>query len=678
MIVGLSGGFDTSWQLEYDLPYCFLHDAAAVLLHDGEMVAAVELERLNRIKHTNRSAIPAVRACLEACGATIDDVEGFAFYATEDVINEILYTYQTWAGAGCELIQIRPLLQRLLKEEFGRVIDPACFHFVDHHMCHALGAYLHSGFTDCLTITIDGAGEGNAGLVLRARNGAFEQLRSVPASNSLGYLYRDVIRFLGYEMFEEYKVMGLAPYGDPARFRDFFKTLYELRPEGEFRIHLSRIPTLHSILTPRRRDDPFTTLHKDIAASLQEALEIMALHMIRHYRESTGETRLCLSGGVAHNSTLNGKILLSGIFDEVFVHPASHDAGGALGAALHTHRVLRPDLRPPTLSHLFLGRDIEAGGPVRATIDRWAPLVKVEHVKDVCAAAAQLLADGKVIGWVQGRSEFGPRALGNRSILADPRPAANMARINKMIKKREGYRPFAPSVLEQHAGEYFEMPRHTTALPYMTYVVPVRPDKRALLGGVTHVDGSARVQTVTREQNERYYRLIEAFAERTGVPVLLNTSFNNNAEPIVDTIDDAIACYLTTGLDALVVGDCVVSRAQQDLSAYEGMAVSIPETVAIREVDVCVEKGRRERQVEIFVRGKHGRRRNLSEVMLKALRESNSERTVGQLADAIGIDAAQRGALLDDLRELWANRLVAIGPILKQRKQQCDHVDCEG
>jgi carbamoyltransferase len=246
-----------------------------------------------------------------------------------------------------------------------------------------------------------------------------------------------------------------------------------------------------------------------------------------------------------------------------------------------------------------------------------------------------------------------------------------------MIKKREGYRPFAPSVLEQHAGEYFEMPRHTTALPYMTYVVPVRPDKRALLGGVTHVDGSARVQTVTREQNERYYRLIEAFAERTGVPVLLNTSFNNNAEPIVDTIDDAIACYLTTGLDALVVGDCVVSRAQQDLSAYEGMAVSIPETVAIREVDVCVEKGRRERQVEIFVRGKHGRRRNLSEVMLKALRESNSERTVGQLADAIGIDAAQRGALLDDLRELWANRLVAIGPVLNS-VQQCDHVDCKG
>jgi carbamoyltransferase len=663
MIVGLSGGFDSTWRLEYDLSYDFLHDAAAVLLHDGRMVAAVEQERLNRIKHTNRCALPAVRACLDAHGATIGDVDGFAFYATEDAANQVLYAYHTRMGVGRDRIEIRPLLQRLFAEEFGCAIDPARFHFADHHMCHALGAYVHSGFRDCLAVTIDGAGEGNAGLALRVRDGAFEQIRSVPASNSLGYLYREVIRFLGYDMFEEYKVMGLAPYGDPARYREFFRNFYELLPDGEFLVHLPRVAMLHSILAPRRDDEPFTTLHKDIAAALQEALEIVVFHMLRHFRDFTGETRLCLSGGVAHNSTLNGKILLSGLFDEVFVHPASHDAGGALGAALHAHRALQPDVRPATLGHLFVGRDIGSDESAHAALERWAPLATVERVEDACAAAARLLADGKVIGWVQGRSEFGPRALGNRSILADPRPAGNMARINRMIKKREGYRPFAPSVLEQHAGEYFEMPRHTMALPYMTYVVPVRADKRALLGAVTHVDGSARVQTVTREQNERYYRLIEAFGARTGVPVLLNTSFNNNAEPIVDTIDEAMACYLTTGLDELVVGACVVSRAEGGVSAYERMAVCLPETVAIQDVDACVGRGRRERHAEILVRASHGRRRRVSETARRVLLDARPDRTIGGLADAAGIGAAERVALIDELRELWANRLVSIGPV---------------
>jgi carbamoyltransferase len=662
MIIGMSGGFDDTWRLDYDLSYDFLHDAAAVLLEGGRMVAAVEQERLNRIKHTNRCAMPAVRACLEAHGATIADVDAFAFYATEEAANEVLYAYHA-RGVGRERIDIRSLLRRLLEEEFGTPIDPARLHFADHHMCHALGAYAHSGFRDCLAVTIDGAGEGNAGLALRVRDGAFEPIRSVPVSNSLGYLYREVIRFLGYDMFEEYKVMGLAPYGDPARYREFFKNFYELHPDGEFVIHLTRVAMLHAILAPRRDDEPFTDLHKDIAAALQETLEIVAFHMLRHLRRSTGETRLCLSGGVAHNSTLNGKIALSGLFDEVFVHPASHDAGGAVGAALHAHRTLQPEVRPAMLDHLFVGKGIGTDAAAHAALQCWAPLVAITRVDDPCAAAAHFLADGKVIGWVQGRSEFGPRALGNRSIVADPRPAANMARINRMIKKREGYRPFAPSVLEQHAGEYFEMPERTPALPYMTCVVPVRSDKRALLGAVTHVDGSARVQTVTRQQNERYYRLIEAFGARTGVPVVLNTSFNNNAEPIVDTIDEAVACYLTTGLDVLVVGDCVVTRRQAGASAYEKMALCVPETVALRDVDACVERGRRERYAELYVRTSRGRCRRVSGAARRVVLGAQPDLSLGALLDAMNIAAAERAPLIDELRELWANRLVSLVPV---------------
>ena len=663
MIIGLSGGFDPSWRLSYDLSNDYFHDSAAVLLQNGNVVAAVEQERLNRIKHTNRSAIPAIRACLDAHGATIEDIDSFAYYATEANVDQVLYSYHTRMGVGPERVGIRALLQQLLEEEFDCTIPAEKFHFSDHHMCHALGAYAHSGFADGLVITLDGAGEGNSSLVLRALGTDLEKLRWVPDSNSLGYFYREVIRFLGYDIFEEYKVMGLAPYGDPSRHRSLFETLYDLLPEGEYVVYLHRISDLHSLLAPRKAGEPFTTLHKDIAASLQEALEVLVFHMLRHFRKTTGETRLCLSGGVAHNSSLNGKILLSGLFDQVFVHPASHDAGGALGAAIDAHRTLCPNIPVGKLNHLFLGKDIGDIPSVCAGIERWRPLVTVENLENPCATAAQMLANDKVIGWVQGRSEFGPRSLGNRSILADPRPAENMTRINKMIKKREGYRPFAPSVLAQHVEEYFEVPPGATELPYMTCVVPVRSEKRALLGAVTHVDGTARVQTVTYLQNKRYFKLIEAFEECTGVPVLLNTSFNNNAEPIVDTLDEAIACYLTTGLDALFLGDFLITRANEDWTGLSEMAVVVPDTVAVQHVDKSTGKNKRTQSRELVTLASNGRRRQVSEETWKLLLATRQKRTLADLMDATGLEAQAREAVLSELRELWGERLILVLPI---------------
>jgi carbamoyltransferase len=660
MVIGLAGGFDPDCRLQYDLSYDFLHDSAAVLLDDGRMVAAVEQERLNRIKNTNRCAIPAIRACLEIYGAKIEDIDYFAFYATEKAVNQVLYAYHTRMGVGQYRVCIRTLLGDLLEEEFGYRVNPEKFRFADHHKCHALSAYVHSGYENCLAVTIDGAGEGNSALVQRVCAGQFEELRSIPQSSSLGHFYREAIRFLGYDIFEEYKVMGLAPYGDAARFREFFKTFYELLPEGEYLVHLDRVAKLHTITEPRRGDAPFTQLHKDLAAAIQEMLERSVLHMLRHFRALSGESRLSLSGGVAHNSTLNGKILRSGIFDEVFVHPASNDAGCALGAALHAYEQL-PSAAACALEHVFVGRDVGSDAAVHAQLLRWEALVDVELV-DPCAVAAELIAQGKVIGWVQGRAEFGPRSLGNRSILADPRPIENLTRINRMIKKREGYRPFAPTVLEQHAHEYFEFPASVESLPYMSYVVPVRTDKRSLLGAVTHVDGSARVQTLNRRQNARYYGLIDAFYARTGVPLVLNTSFNNNVEPIVDTVDEAMACFLTTELDYLIVGNCLVSRRPDAGDAIEQFEVTIADTVALQIINLAVENGQRERVVEIFVRGGKVRRYPLSEAMGGFLLGVSDAFSFVELADAARVDDADRQKLLEELHELWSKRFVVIRP----------------
>ncbi|HEX7140765.1 MAG TPA: carbamoyltransferase C-terminal domain-containing protein, partial [Vicinamibacterales bacterium] len=663
IVLGLSGGFDSTSRLDYDFSYDFLHDAAAVLLEDGRMVAAVEQERVNRIKHTNRSAVPAARVCLETRGIDVRDVDAFAFYGTEGACNQVLNAYHTRKNVGRTRVDIRTRLTHLLGEEFGQTIDPQRMHFNDHHMCHALGAYVHSGFDNCLVMTIDGAGEGNSGLVLRAHNGSFEKLCSIPEHHSLGYLYREVIRFLGYDMFEEYKVMGLAPYGDPAPHREFFKTLYDLEPDGNFQVHLWRVPLLHGILAPRQDDEPFSTLHKNLAASLQEALEVIVFHVLRHFREATGETSLCLSGGVAHNSTLNGKILRSGLFDRLFIHPAADDSGGALGAALEAHRELSGSYPRDTLEHVFVGRDLGDSDAIRKRLDAWGPLITAAYHDDVCVPAAGLMADGAVIGWVQGRSEFGPRALGNRSILADPRPRDNMVRINKMIKKREGFRPFAPSVLEERANDYFDMPAGTTELPYMSCVIPVRAEKRALLGAVTHVDGSARIQTVTRAQNDRFYRLIAEFGALTGVPMLLNTSFNNNAEPIVDKLDEAVACYLTTGLDYLVAGDAVVSRAGDTRDGMLRMAVSLPATVGLRQVDECRTGSERIRVNEIYVRTDKGRRRELSADARAVLLQSKRCRPLSDAFALAGVGTERQPALLDELFELWAQRLVIVHPI---------------
>ena len=360
------------------------------------------------------------------------------------------------------------------------------------------------------------------------------------------------------------------------------RLLRNVEAAGEYRLHGDGLRALEHHLRPRRQHEPFAQIDRDAAASLQETLETIVLHVLAHHRAATGLRHLCLAGGVAHNCSMNGQILRSGLFGRVFVQPVAHDAGAALGAAQHAaFRHGQSGRTREPLTHVYLGPDLPPPTGIEAVLSRWRHFLDFTREDDICRRAATLIAEGRVIGWVQGRSEFGPRALGNRSILADPRPARNKDRINAMVKKREGYRPFAPSVLRENAHLYFEI-REDEEFPFMIFVVGVRPEMRELLGAVTHVDGTARIHTVTRGTNDRYWRLIDSFRDLTGVPILLNTSFNNNAEPIVDSATDAIVTYLTTGLDDLVIGDYLVRKKPVPLpQLLAGARATLPEHVAL-------------------------------------------------------------------------------------------------
>jgi carbamoyltransferase len=657
-ILGFCGGPNAVYEQAYEIILGNIHDSAAVLLADGEVAAAIEQERLDRIKHSNKAPLEAIRWCLEAGGLALGDVDHVAFFGERAFWDRTLADYFLRTPEQRLVADAPTLLRQLLERGLGGKLRPGEPAFVGHHLAHAVSAAALSGFDDSLVLVIDAQGDDSSGLVLTARGTDLAPLRRLPVAQSLGYFYLDVIAHLGFYLSEEYKVMGLAPYGDPSRFRGLFRSFFSLLPDGEYALSLERT-RLFACCPPRRPWEPIQQVHKDLAAALQEALEELVFHLLRHFREATGLGRLCMAGGVAHNCTLNGKILASGLFSEVFVQPAAHDAGCALGAALFVHHQNGGDRRPRELRHVYWGRDLGDAAEIERQLAPWRPLIAYERVADPAGTAAQLLARGEVLGWAQGRSEFGPRALGNRSILADPRPAANKERINAMVKKREAFRPFAPAVIEERAGEFFELPPGTVRLPFMVFTVPVKPDQRQLLGAVTHVDGSARIQTVERAANPRFWELLDRFGKLTGVPMLLNTSFNNNAEPIVDSVADAVVCFLTTGLDALIAGDFLVRRGEGGpggAPGYLGLVPSLPRFVELRRRrSFSPPHGWTDRWDcrRNFRAGAHG----LSAPLFELLTRCDGRRTLGELLPQAG-----REALLTSVRDLWAARLIELRP----------------
>jgi carbamoyltransferase len=642
------------------------HDAAAVLIRDGTVLAAIEEERLDRVKHSNLFPARAIRYCLDQAGVTLEDIDAIATDSSEDFY-EFLTLHDLVNDPRLKRLSGRDLIASAFCREF-KVDVSSKLRFCKHHFAHLCSAWYPSSFSEALVVCFDGDGDGFSGLIANCRGDQIKILRNLPEANSLGNFYTAQIGVLGYQRFDEYKVMGLAPYGNPKTFEGLFRRMVELQPEGRFTI-MPEAPRLLLMKQSglvghfRAKGEPFTQTHKDFAAALQATLECVALHVVDWFQKQTGARYLCFSGGVAHNCTLNGTLLRSGRFKEIYVQPAAHDAGNALGAALATAREAGMSTVRPVLPHLFLGPDVGCDEQNEIELRRWQPLINLEHVENASETAAQLLAEGQVICWVQGRSEFGPRALGNRSILADPRPAENKRIINAMVKKREEYRPFAPSVIEERLRDYFEVPEGTDRVPFMIIVLPVRPEKRELLGAVTHVDGSARVQSVSRSDNPRYHALIEAFGRRTGVPIVLNTSANNNAEPIVDSARDAVVLFLTTGVHALVIGNWLVRKVEEPMRhpAFLDLVSDVPPTRKL------VRRTALDGKPAYFLESTAPRFFGTTSVALSSqlaqilLRDDGS--TVRERFKAQGIDGpASCGALAEELFELWAARALRLSP----------------
>ncbi|HEY3919584.1 MAG TPA: carbamoyltransferase C-terminal domain-containing protein [Stellaceae bacterium] len=660
IIIGINGGFDPVYERRFGFAADYVHDSAAVLLKDGEIVAGIEEERLTRIKHCNKSFFGSIRFCLDSAGIGFDDVDYFAFYVTEpflDVSLKAMHLHRPQTGG---LENARSLLNRMFEREFGRTPRPERLRFVNHHFTHAMSAYGLSGFDDSLILAIDGAGENISTLVAEMRDNRFTELATKPVEHSLGFFYLEVIRFLGYSIFDEYKVMGLAPYGDAGRFRELFTSFYTLKPDGDYEIHKERIFSLYEKMVPRRRGEEFNQMHKDVAAALQEALEAIFFHLLSHYRAKTGLSRLALAGGVAQNSTMNGKLIASGLFDDVYVSPSAADSGCSIGAALAVAHEVAPQRR--RVETVYWGTDIGDNRKIGRALERWSAFLDLRRSDNVTEEAAELMARGGVIGWVQGRSEFGPRALGNRSILADPRPAEHKDKINAMIKKREAYRPFAPSVLAERAADVFEVPPGHKSFPFMSFVINVREKWRPVLGAITHTDGTARLQTVSREQNPRYWELISAFERRTGVPLLLNTSFNNNAEPIVDSVEDAVVCFLTSGLNYLVAGDWIARKKRVTAQAYLRLKLSLP--LAIRLVEERRAFSYRARRTDHALVWNYDSdsARPVAAETYRLLAAADGRCSLGEIMRPLRFSEAQRRRVLAEIREIWSDRRVILRP----------------
>jgi carbamoyltransferase len=594
-IVGLSSGY---------------HDSAVALLKDGDIIAALQEERFSRVKQDARFPANALRACLRQAGVTIEDVETVFYYenpakkfarVTTTYLDFGLRGWKTFLSDYPSWLIDKPFVKRALRRELREYArsprsELPRIEYVDHHEAHAASAFFAGPYSEAAILCIDGVGEWATTSAWVGSGNGITPLWEIRFPHSLGLLYSAMTYFCGFKVDSgEYKLMGLAPYGDPVFYRQIVDHLIDVKPDGSFWLNMDyfdyavgncmvseRFEGLFG--GPRRQpESPLTKREFDLAASIQKVLEEAILRLAATVQQETGQKNLCMAGGVALNCVANGKLLRAGIFDEIWVQPAAGDSGGALGAALAGWHVKmnapRPVMSTDRMQGSYLGTsygDEDIEGLLRS---RGAVFEKLadEQLLDRTACA---LAEGNVVGWFQGRMEFGPRALGSRSILGDPRNPSMQSVMNLKIKYRESFRPFAPAVLEENVAEWFDLDRSS---PYMLFVVGVHQKHRIALSAgqseltgldllkcvrstipaVTHVDHSARVQTVSRQTNPRFHALIDRFHKRTGCPALINTSFNVRGEPIVESPANAYTCFMRTEIDHLVMGNYFLHKADQ-------------------------------------------------------------------------------------------------------------------
>jgi carbamoyltransferase len=592
----------------------FYHNSAAAIIEDGRVVAAAEEERFSRIKHDAAFPANALRYCLDQAGCRGSDIDFVVYYDKPFLkFERLLHTYLATAPRG--FTSFRTAIPTWLREKLFQktgigtaldAIDPGLggttrLLFSEHHLSHAASAFYPSPFEEAAILTMDGVGEWTTTSQGLGKGASIEILREIRFPHSLGLLYSAFTTYCGFRVNSgEYKLMGLAPYGTP-RYRDLIlDNLLDLKADGSFWLDQSYFdyctgltmtsPRFHALFgrSPREPESALESFHADMAASVQAVVELSVLRMTRAMARETGCPNLCMAGGVALNCVANGKILRDGAFREIWIQPAAGDSGGALGAALaayhlHLSQPRRVPDAPDGMNGALLGpafdqQDIEAR--LRAC---GAHFTRLDET-DLIEACADALERGEALGWFQGRMEFGPRALGARSILADPRSATMQARLNLKIKKRESFRPFAPAILQQDAVDWFNLDR---ASPFMLFVAELAASHRddaavapssgqqialrplaCALPATTHVDASARVQTVNARTNDRFHRLLRAFKARTDCPALVNTSFNERGEPIVCQPEEAFACFMATDLDVLAIGNCLLKKSEQ--SARDG------------------------------------------------------------------------------------------------------------
>ena len=588
----------------------YYHDSAAALIEDGRVIAAAQEERFTRRKHDAAFPKNAVQYCLSEAQVPLSSLDAVVFYEKPFLkFERLLETYMTTAPRGFrQFLMAMPVWLReklfqksLLAKELKEIdpdFDPEKLLFSEHHLSHAASAYFPSPFESAAILTLDGVGEWTTTAAALGQGSRIELTKELQFPHSLGLLYSAFTYYTGFKVNSgEYKLMGLAPYGEPKFADKILDNLIDVKPDGSFRLNMSFFDYMTGFTMTNRRfarlfgekvrgpEDRLTAFHMDIAASVQAVTEEVVLRLTRSLAAETGQPNLCLAGGVALNCVANGKVLRDGSFERIWVQPAAGDAGGALGAALAAYHVEFAKTRENTdtldkMSGAYLGPAFEADS-VAERLTAAGAHFEVCNDDELYERTADALASEKAVGWFQGRMEFGPRALGNRSILGDPRSPKMQRTLNLRVKYRESFRPFAPAIRAEDVGAWFD---HVGESPYMLFVADVREDRRrkmtadeeALFGidklnvvrseipAVTHVDYSARLQTVHAQTNPRFHALLSRFKEKTGCPVLVNTSFNVRGEPIVCTPEDAFRCFMGTDIEMLVVGNCVLRKEDQD------------------------------------------------------------------------------------------------------------------
>ncbi|MEM7413192.1 MAG: carbamoyltransferase [Myxococcota bacterium] len=555
----------------------FYHDSAAALLRDGELVAAAHEERFTRKRHDPALPALATKYCLETAGLSIDDIDYVAFYDKPFIkLERILMTYiatfprslpsftksmPVWLK---EKLWIPSLIGKHLGYE-GEVL------FAEHHQSHAASAFLPSPFDEAAILTCDGVGEWATTTQGVGRGNSFELINEVRFPHSLGLLYSAFTYYLGFKVNSaEYKVMGAAPYGEPKYVDQIFDELVDLRGDGSFKLNMKYFAYDYGLTMTNDRfaklfgepvrdmEGPMEQFHWDMAASIQKVTEEIVLKMVHDLHAKTGMKNLCMAGGVALNCVSNGRIIREGPFENLWVQPAAGDAGGALGAALFIHNAVLDKPRACRMDHCYWGPEYSDEAIQKYLDNRKAPYETYPRDEVIRETSRLLSEEQAVVGWFQGRMEWGPRSLGSRSILADARNKDNWGRVNLKIKFRESFRPFAPACLEEKAGEWFDIDRES---PYMLLVCQVNEDRD--VPAITHVDGSARLQTVRRDQHAEFYDLLAEFDRSTDCPVLINTSFNVRGEPIVCSPEDAYLCFMRTNMDVLVLGNQILRKEEQ-------------------------------------------------------------------------------------------------------------------